>query len=53
MPPWRHNCTVIVVKVHKKGSCYVPKDWELQEEMLIQEENIDDLSDTLPTECDE
>lgn len=47
------NCTVIVIKVHKKGACYIPKDWELQEEMLIQEENIDDLSDTLPTECDE
>lgn len=47
------NCTVIVVKVHKTGSCYIPKDWELQEEMMIQEENIDDLSDTLPTECEE
>lgn len=45
------NCTIVVVKIHKTGSCYDPKDWEIQEEMLIQEENIDDLSDTLPTEC--
>ena len=47
------NCTVIVVKIHKTGSAYEPRDWELQEEMMIQEENIDELSDTLPTECDE
>lgn len=47
------NCTVIVVKIHKTGACYTPKDWELQEEMIIQESNIDDLSDTLPTEYDD
>lgn len=44
------NCTVIVVKIHKTGECYAPKAWEVQEEMMLQEENIDDLSDTLPTE---
>ena len=47
------NCSVIVVKVHKTGTAYTPRDWELQEEMMIQEENIDELSDTLPTECEE
>ena len=47
------NCTVIIVKVYKTGTPYTPKDWELQEEMMIQEENIDELSDTLPTECEE
>ena len=45
------NCTVILIKVHKTGACYDPKDWEIQQEILIQEENIDDLSDTLSTEC--
>lgn len=43
------NCSVVVVKVSRIGNCYEPQDWELQEENIIQEQNIDDLSDTLPT----
>ena len=47
------NCSVILVKVARLGNAYEPQDWELQEEMMIQEQNIDDLSDTLPTGSDE
>lgn len=43
------NVSVILVKVSKQGQPYEPLDMELQEEMYIQEQNIDDLSDTLPT----
>ena len=44
------NISVVLVRVAKIGPKYIPKDWEIQEEMFIQEQNIDDLSDTLPTE---
>ena len=47
------NCSIILVKVSRLGNVYEPQDWELQEEMIIQEQNIDDLSDTLPTDSDE
>jgi protein phosphatase len=47
------NCSIILVKVARLGECYIPQDWELNEEMIIQEQNVDDLSDTLPTDCSE
>jgi protein phosphatase len=47
------NCSIILVKVARLGNAYEPQDWELQEEMIIQEQNVDDLSDTLPTDSDE
>ncbi len=43
------NISIVLVKIEKTGSRYLAQDWELQEEMFIQEQNIDDLSDTLPT----
>lgn len=47
------NCSIVLVKVARLGNAYEPQDWELQEEMIIQEQNVDDLSDTLPTDSDE
>ena len=34
------NCSVILVKVARLGNAHEPQDWELQEEMMIQEQNI-------------
>ncbi len=43
------NISIVLIKISKTGNRYIPQDWEIQEEMFIQEQNIDDLSDTLPT----
>ncbi len=47
------NISIILVKIARIGNKYIPEDWEIQEEMFIQEQNIDDLSDTLPTGASE
>lgn len=43
------NITIILIKVARLGERYEATDAELREEMAIQEQNVDDLSDTLPT----